>query len=116
MKDDAKTPLRLYEEIARKLSNQILSGEITDGTLLPSERILAEQFQASRTSVREALLSLQASRLISMRQRARARVTKFDSSSFLNQLSSSAQSLLAQPNGVADFQEARTLFEAGLAR
>lgn len=51
-----------------------------------------------------------------MRQRARARVTQLNNSAFFNQLSGSAQSLLARPNGVADFQEARMLFECGLAR
>jgi GntR family transcriptional repressor for pyruvate dehydrogenase complex len=116
MNDKPKGAARLYEDIALKLADQINSGELADGSLLPSERVLAETFGASRTSVREALLSLQASGLVTVRQRARARVTLLNSSSFLNQLSSSAQTLLARPNGVSDFQEARVLFECGLAR
>ena len=107
---------RIYEDIALKLTEQINAGELVDGSLLPSERELAEMFGASRTSVREALLSLQASGLISVRQRARARVTQLNNPAFFNQLSGSAQTLLALPNGVADFQEARMLFECGLAR
>jgi len=87
-----------------------------DGSRLPSERELAETFGASRTSIREALLSLQSSGLISVRQRARARVTQLNNDAFFNQLSGAAQSLLSRPNGVADFQEARVLFECGLAR
>jgi DNA-binding FadR family transcriptional regulator len=51
-----------------------------------------------------------------MRQRARARVTRRPSPVVLNQLSGVAQSLLALPNGMADLQEARVLFECGLAR
>jgi DNA-binding FadR family transcriptional regulator len=107
---------RIYQDIALKLTEQINAGELADGSLLPSERELAEKFAASRTSIREALLSLQSSGLISMRQRARARVTRLNNPAFFNQLSGAAQSLLAQPNGVADFQEARVLFECGLAR
>jgi GntR family transcriptional regulator, sialic acid-inducible nan operon repressor len=107
---------RLYEAIADRLAGQINSGELAAGSLLPSERELTETFGASRTSVREALLSLQASGLIALRTKARARVTPLNSPAFLNQLSGAAQSLLAQPSGVADFQEARMLFECGLAR
>jgi len=107
---------KLYEEVVVRLEAMIHEGELNPGDLLPSERELAESFGASRTSIREALLSLQASGLVSVRQRARARITQLNNPAFLNQLSSSAQSLLARPHGMADFQEARTLFECGLAR
>jgi len=116
MSTRSKPDRRIYQNIAQKLTEQINSGELADGSRLPSERELAETFGASRTSVREALLSLQAAGLVSVRQRARARVTQLNNPAFLNQLSGAAQSLLARPHGVADFQEARTLFECGLAR
>lgn len=116
MRDDAEITRRLYQTIAGRLAEKIHAGELADGSLMPSERELAETFRASRTSVREALLSLQASGLISIRPKARARVTQLSSPAFLKQLSEGAQSMLARPNGVADFQEARALFECGLAR
>lgn len=116
MNDRPKGPGRIYEDIALQLAERITAGELADGSLLPSERELAETFGASRTSIREALLSLQSSGLISVRQRARARVTQLNNRAFFNQLSGAAQSLLARPNGVADFQEARALFECGLVR
>jgi len=116
MSDQKKVARRIYQEIALKLAEKINAGELPDGSRLPSERELAETFGASRTSIREALLSLQSSGLISVRQKARARVTRLNNPAFFNQLSGAAQSLLAQPNGVADFQEARVLFECGLAR
>jgi DNA-binding FadR family transcriptional regulator len=116
MSDSPKSDRRIYQDIALKLAKKINSGEFVDGSLLPSERELVEMFAASRTSVREALLSLQSSGLISMRQRARARVTQLNNPAFFNQLSGAAQSLLARPNGMADFQEARVLFECGLVR
>jgi DNA-binding FadR family transcriptional regulator len=107
---------RIYQDIAQAITAQITSGDLSDGALLPPERELAETYGVSRTSVREALLSLQASGLIAMRQRARARVTRLDNPAFFTQLSGVAQSLLALPNGMADFQEARVLFECGIAR
>jgi DNA-binding FadR family transcriptional regulator len=107
---------RIYQDVARQLADKINAGEFPDGSRLPSERELAETFGASRTSIREALLSLRSAGLISARQRARARVTALSNPAFFNQLSGAAQSLLARPNGIADFQEARVLFECGLAR
>jgi DNA-binding FadR family transcriptional regulator len=107
---------RIYQDVARQLAEKINAGEFPDGSRLPSERELAETFGASRTSIREALLSLRSSGLVSVREKARARVTALSSPAFFNQLSGAAQSLLARPNGIADFQEARVLFECGLAR
>jgi len=107
---------RIYQDIADILAKKIYSGEFPVGTRLPSERELAETFRASRTSVREALLSLQSLGLVSVRSKTRALVTQLGDRAFFTQLSTAAQSLLARPNGVADFQEARVLFECGLAR
>lgn len=107
---------RLYLDVAKRLTDKINSGEYPDGSLLPSERELAEAFGVSRNSVRDALLSLQAAGLIAARPKARAKVTQLSNPGFLQQLSSSAQTLLARPNGMADFWEARALFECGLAR
>jgi DNA-binding FadR family transcriptional regulator len=112
----APSPSRLYQAIALDLSNRIHQGDYGDGDLLPSERELCEAYGASRASVREALLSLQSSGLILLRPRARARVTQLTNPAFFDQLSGAAQTLLARPNGMSDFQEARVLFECGLAR
>src|SRR5258708_34850433 len=116
MNDRPESPQRIYRHIAADLAEKIHDGKLADGSLLPSERELSEAFGASRTSVREALLSLAASGLIVVGQEARARVTKVNHPILFDQLSNSARSLLSQPNGVADFQEARMLFECGLAR
>lgn len=115
MPDDGEEQ-RIYQKIALKISEQINQGRLRDGALLPSERELAETYGASRASIRQALLSLQSSGLISVRQRARARVTRMGAPAFFDQLSGAARALLSEPNGVANFQEARMLFECGLAR
>jgi DNA-binding FadR family transcriptional regulator len=107
---------RTYQTIALQLTEKINKGELPDGSRLPSERELAGMFGASRSVIREALVSLQTSGLIFAREKARARVTQLNNPAFLNQLTGAAQSLLARPHGIADFQEARVLFECGLVR
>ncbi|MGU7779201.1 FadR/GntR family transcriptional regulator [Burkholderia sp. PU8-34] len=58
---------RLYQQIADRLSAMIASGDFPPGSYLPPERELAEQFGVSRTSVREALIALEVSGLVSVR-------------------------------------------------
>src|SRR3954466_7448759 len=49
----------VYEQVAHHLREQILTGELAPGTPLPSERELCERFGVGRTTIREALRSLQ---------------------------------------------------------
>jgi GntR family transcriptional regulator, transcriptional repressor for pyruvate dehydrogenase complex len=51
---------RIFEEILAQLQESLASGRLAQGDKLPSERELAAQFQASRTSVREAIRVLEA--------------------------------------------------------
>ncbi len=46
---------RIYEKIVEQIEQQILSGNLAPGDKLPSERELGEQFEVSRTAVREAM-------------------------------------------------------------
>lgn len=55
---------RLYEQIVEQIERQILTGQLRPGQQLPSERELAEQFGASRTSVREAIRTLREKGLV----------------------------------------------------
>jgi DNA-binding FadR family transcriptional regulator len=59
-------PGRLAHEIGR----QIVSGDRTEGELLPHETKLAEQFDVSRQAVREGLKVLAAKGLVTSRRRA----------------------------------------------
>ena len=52
-------PVRLYRQIAGQIATLIDSGEFTAGSRLPPERELAVLLGVSRTSVREALISLE---------------------------------------------------------
>jgi len=51
-------PWRLSEQIVLQLERQISSGQLQPGDKLPSERELSEEFEVSRTAVREAINSL----------------------------------------------------------
>ena len=50
---------RLYEEIVQQFHALIRQGMLKHGDRLPSERELSEQFKVSRSSVREAIRSLE---------------------------------------------------------
>jgi DNA-binding GntR family transcriptional regulator len=58
----------LYAQIARKLTEGIVSGKFPLGALLPSEKELCEEFNASRHTVREALRELLDIGLVSRRK------------------------------------------------
>jgi GntR family transcriptional repressor for pyruvate dehydrogenase complex len=58
---------KVFERIAEQIEQRILSGELRSGDRLPTERELGEQFQASRTAVREAMKTLAQKGLVNMR-------------------------------------------------
>ena len=62
--------IKASSEVGQQLKNAILGGDYTAGDKLPSERELIELFQVSRTVVREAIKSLEASGLVEIRQGA----------------------------------------------
>ena len=55
----ASTPDRSYRKLAADLLELIAQGEFVAGDRLPSERALADRFNVSRTSVREAIIALE---------------------------------------------------------
>lgn len=63
----AVEPKRLYRQIADQLAQLIASGEFPAGSRLPAERELAVSLGVSRTSVREAIISLEMSGLVEVR-------------------------------------------------
>lgn len=65
----------LHRQIAEIISEQVSSGQLRPGEKLPSERQIAQRFQASRATVRTALAHLEQDGLISRRQRRSAVVS-----------------------------------------
>ncbi|UFT98015.1 GntR family transcriptional regulator [Radiobacillus kanasensis] len=59
---------KVYEEVLSEIRNYITNHQLSPGDKLPSERELAEQLDAGRSSVREALRALELLGLIETRR------------------------------------------------
>ncbi len=107
---------KLYEEMVAEMERMILDGELLEGEQLPSERELGEAFGIGRTTVREALLALQRMGLIRTSGGERARVTRPNARHLVRDLAGAAKLVLAAPEGLRHFQQARLILETALAR
>jgi GntR family transcriptional repressor for pyruvate dehydrogenase complex len=58
---------RLYQELARNLLDELASGAYAVGDRLPAERELAQQYNVSRPTVREAIIALEVQGLVDVR-------------------------------------------------
>ena len=107
---------RLWEDIAHRLEEMIQDGTFPPGTLLPPERELMRLFDVGRPSVREALFALHRMGLVRVSTGERASVTTPTPDALIAHLSGAARAFLAQGDGATHFQDARALFETGIAR
>lgn len=103
-------PQRSSDRIAGAIRETIFLGKLRAGDVLPAERALAERFQVTRNTVREALRHLEQLRLVSIRQGSGVTVRDYLSSAGIELLSS----LLEPVHGgsaelLADVLEARAL-------
>ncbi|HEY2356114.1 MAG TPA: FadR/GntR family transcriptional regulator [Phenylobacterium sp.] len=58
---------RLYEKVAQDLSQKIAAGQYVIGQRLPSERDLAQAYEVSRPTIREAIIALELDGLVEVR-------------------------------------------------
>ena len=117
--EQARMPIRrrkLYEDVALGIERLIRERRYLPGDRLPSEKEIMNEFGVGRLAVREAMLSLQKMGLVQVSSGERAKVTAPTADALVRELSGAARLLLAQDGGIKQFQEARTLFEVGLAR
>lgn len=98
------------------LEAKIIEGVYAVGERLPTERALTEEYEVSRTSIREALFWLNMRGFIEIEGNSRPRVAMPTADNLLAQLSGTARILLGQPEGMRNLQEARTLFECSIVR
>src|SRR5271155_3030411 len=105
---------RLYEEGVARLQALIHEEELKPGDPLPSERDLMLHFGVGRPAIREALFALHRMGLVVVANGERPRVSSPTPKTLLGELSGAARLMLAKPEGVRHFQEARALFECGL--
>ncbi len=106
---------RRSHEIVELLEKAIASGEFKVGSQLPSEKILAERFGVGRPSVREALFLLQQQGFVDVTSGTRARVTAPTSGFLIGQLTGFVKRVAATGQGQNQMEQARLLFEAGVA-
>lgn len=59
--------LKLYQRVSRDIEQTIRDGIYPVGTRLPPERDLAERFQVSRPTIREAMIALEMRNLVEVR-------------------------------------------------
>lgn len=107
---------RLSDKIAKDIEDRVLSGELTVGDRLPSERDLMAHYGVGRPAVREALLWLSKTGILSVSNGDRTRVTEPDPRDMLQLLSGAARMLVARPEGIRQFQKTRIFVEVALAR
>jgi GntR family transcriptional regulator, sialic acid-inducible nan operon repressor len=105
-----------YQEIAEHFELLVLSGKLKQGDRLPAERQIMVEFDAGRSSVREALFALQRQGLLTSLPGAVPRVSKPTVDGIFAELSGSMRHYLNRPEGLREMQDARALFEVGLAR
>ncbi|GLK72174.1 FCD domain-containing protein [Ancylobacter dichloromethanicus] len=107
---------RLSDRIAKDIEERVLSGELTVGDRLPSERDLMAHYGVGRPAVREALLWLSKTGMLSVSNGDRTRVTEPDPRDLLQLLSGAARMLVARPEGIRQFQHTRIFVEVALVR
>ncbi|MBI3028988.1 MAG: FadR family transcriptional regulator [Candidatus Rokubacteria bacterium] len=103
---------RIYEEIVRQVRGLITEGRLRSGDRLPPERDLAARFKVSRTSVREALRTLESMGLIAIRPGEGTFVREMSVESLVEPL---AQVILSGREAVGELFEARRLLEPAIA-
>ena len=58
---------KLYQQVAAAVADAIQRGEFAPGRRIPSERELAEEYQVSRPTIREAMIALEVIGLVRSR-------------------------------------------------
>jgi len=103
---------RVYEEIVSKIKNMISQGKLKSGDQLPAERELSEVFKVSRSSVREALRTLESQGYLESRQGDGTYIARQPVETLVQPL---ASEILTKRDALAELFEMRRLIEPGLA-
>ncbi|MBX6341350.1 MAG: FadR family transcriptional regulator [Thermomicrobiaceae bacterium] len=103
---------RLYQQVVVQLCQLIQSGQIRPGDRLPPERALAEQFSVGRSSIREALRTLEVAGLVESRHGSGVYVRNVPLDDVMAPL---PLAFLASGDLVGDLWEMRAIVEPELA-
>jgi GntR family transcriptional repressor for pyruvate dehydrogenase complex len=75
---------KTYQYVTEQIINLIVSGELSVGDKLPSERVLADEFEVSRSSIREAFRAMEIVGIIEVKPGGGTYVTDFNIAPFIN--------------------------------
>jgi len=103
---------RVYEEIVSKIKNMISQGKLNSGDQLPTERELSEVFKVSRSSVREALRTLESQGYLESRQGDGTYIARQPVETLVQPL---ASAILTEKDALSELFEMRRLIEPQLA-
>jgi GntR family transcriptional repressor for pyruvate dehydrogenase complex len=103
---------RVYEQVASRIQQMIVDGQLRPGDRLPTERELAERFGVSRSSVRDAIRVLELMGLVEPRQGEGTVVRDLSPDAVVNPLAS----LLVRSRALlSDLLDVRKMIEPHLA-
>jgi GntR family transcriptional regulator, transcriptional repressor for pyruvate dehydrogenase complex len=103
---------RVYSQVAKQLQARIVS-KLKPGDMLPPERELVKKFRVSRSSIRDAIRSLEALGLLEPRQGVGTVVRDVSSDAMVRPV---ANLLLEKQKTIRDLLEARQIIEPALVR
>ncbi|MGM9967519.1 FadR/GntR family transcriptional regulator [uncultured Rummeliibacillus sp.] len=101
---------KIYEEVAEALHEMIRTGVLQPGDRLDSVQQLSENFQVSRSAIREALSALKAMGLVDIKQGEGTFVKSFDANQIVFPLSTA---ILMNKEDISDLLEVRKIIEVG---
>ncbi len=104
---------RAYQEIVEQIRSAIIKGTVKRGDQLPNEKELSETFHVSRSTVREAILSLETMQLVDRRQGEGTYVTASSEEAFIRPL---ATALYQEKEGIIDIFGLRKIIEPEVAQ
>jgi GntR family transcriptional repressor for pyruvate dehydrogenase complex len=103
---------RVYEEVVRQIQDFVASGKLKAGDRLPPERELARRFEVSRSSLRDAIRTLELVGLLRSRQGEGTVVCDVSPDALLAPLSTM---VVRKRELVAELIDVRRMIEPGLA-
>lgn len=108
---------KLSDEVFLRLKDLIVTGELSAGDVMPSERELMERFGVGRPAIREAMQALDNMGLVAISHGERAKVLELTAQSIVRQVDTVAKIMLSTSSeSLEHLKSARIFFERGMIR
>lgn len=114
--ETSDTSARAPDRIANDLIAKIKSGDLREGEPLPTERVLCEEYDASRPTVREALSLMNMKGFVSLGGGKRPRAAQPSLDQVLKSAAEHIRDILGNAESGAHLEQMRQFIEAGAVR